>query len=115
LVYYFWIPEPVTLSKNALKQKIITIRRGLAIYQVNASPYWYARIRLPNGKKNIVRSTKETSRVQARKVAEELYVSLMNNGGKLTVPKGFSFGFFADELVKVEKLKGERGELVLAP
>ena len=64
----------MTSSKSALKEKIITLRRGLAIYQVHASPYWYARIRLPNGGKNVVRSTKETSRLEARKVAEELYI-----------------------------------------
>lgn len=98
-------------SKSALKDKIITIRRGLAIYQINGSPYWYARIRLPNGGKNIVRSTKETSRLEARKVAEELYLSLLNSKGASTVPQEFLFGYFADELVKAEKLKGERGEL----
>ena len=98
-------------SKSALKEKIITIRRGLAIYQINGSPFWYARIRLPNGGKNIVRSTKETSRLEARKVAEELYLSLLNSKGISTAPQEFRFGYFADELVKAEKLKGERGEL----
>ena len=101
----------MTPSKSALKDKIITIRRGLAIYQVNASPYWYARVRLPNVGKNIVRSTKETSRVEARKAAEELYLSLLNSGGATAIPREYTFGFFADELVRAEKLKGERGEL----
>ena len=101
----------MTSSKSALKDKIITIRRGLAIYQVHASPYWYARIRLPNGGKNVVRSTKETSRLEARKIAEELYISLLNSKGATTVPREYTFGFFADEPVKMEKLKGERGEV----
>ena len=60
-------PKP---SKHALKGEIIKISKGLAIYQTHASPYWFARIRDPISKRNVVRSTKETSRLEARKVAE---------------------------------------------
>lgn len=98
-------------SPSALKSPIITIHRGLAIYQINASPYWYARIRAPGAGKNVVRSTKETSRLEARKVAEELYLSVVGNKGETTVPKRFTFGYYADKLISVERQKGERGEL----
>jgi hypothetical protein len=54
-------------SRNALKDKIL-IHKGLAIYQVNASPYWYARVRDPSTGRHIVRSTKETSQLIARKL-----------------------------------------------
>ena len=60
-------PKP---SRSALKGEIIKISRGLAIYQINASPYWFARIRDPSSQRTIVRSTKETSRLEARKLAE---------------------------------------------
>ena len=59
-------------SKHRLKGKIVKIRRGVAIYQTHAGPYYYARILDPKTGKYKVRSTKETSRLEARKVAEEL-------------------------------------------
>jgi hypothetical protein len=98
-------------SPNALKGKIQRIQKGLAIYQINASPYWYARIHDSSTGRNIVRSTKETSRLEARKVAEELFVSVVRKGADPTVPRNQTFGYFADELISLEKLKGERGDL----
>lgn len=98
-------------SPNALNGKIHRIQKGLAIYQINASPYWYARIRDSSTGRNIVRSTKETSRLEARKVAEELFVSIVRKGADPAVPRNETFGYFADELISLEKAKGERGEL----
>lgn len=98
-------------SPSALKGKIHLIQKGLAIYQINASPYWYARIRDPSTHRYVVRSTKETSRLEARKAAEELFVSVVRSGASPTVPRDKTFGYFADELVALEKAKGERGEL----
>src|ERR1700733_7799511 len=97
-------------SPNALKGEIVRIQKGLAIYQVNASPYWYARIRNQSTKRHVVRATKETSKIEARKVAEELFLSVLRSS-PLAVPKDRTFGYFADELISLEKLKGERGEL----
>jgi hypothetical protein len=59
-------------SIHRIRGGIIKIRRGLAIYQTYASPFWNARILDSNAKKYIVRSTKERSRIAARKAAEEL-------------------------------------------
>jgi hypothetical protein len=87
-------------SPNALKGEIVRIQKGLAIYQVNASPFWYARIRDPSTKRHVVRSTKETSQLKARKVAEELFLSVIRNS-PLTVPKDRTFGYFADELISL--------------
>lgn len=101
-------PKP---SRNALKGEIVNIFRGLAIYQTNASPFWFARIRNPISKRNIVRSTKETSRLEARKVAEELFISIMKSKDAVKVPREVTFGYFAEELVKAEKRKGLLGEL----
>ena len=101
-------PKP---SKHALKGEIIKISKGLAIYQTHASPYWFARIRDPISKRNIVRSTKETSRLEARKLAEELFLSILKGKSTPKAPREMTFGYFAEELVKVEKRRGEHGEL----
>lgn len=87
-------------SPNALNGKIITIRRGLAIYRVNASPFWMCRIRDGRNKRNIVRSTKETSRIEARRAAEELYEAIFASGAIDKVPNHFRFDHFADLLLK---------------
>ena len=62
-------------SPHRLNGEILTIRRGVAIYRTYASPYWNARIRDRANGKYLVRSTKETSRLKARTVAEELAVA----------------------------------------
>lgn len=89
-------------SKHALKGEIINIRRGVAIYQTNASPFWMARVLDPNTKKYLVRSTKETARLKARETAEELARDLA--GGKKVVPKEFAFNHYAQRFIQ----KGHR-------
>ncbi|AUX68815.1 hypothetical protein CHX26_04190 [Porphyrobacter sp. HT-58-2] len=89
-------------SKNALDGKIITISRGLAIYKVGASPFWQVRIRDPRIKRYIVRSTKETSRVQARIAAREMAFELL--GSEKRVEREFTFRHYASRLIA----KGER-------
>lgn len=59
-------------SKNRLRGKIVQLAKGLAIYQTGRSPYWYARVRDPVRGKFKVTSTKETSKLEARRVAQEL-------------------------------------------
>src|SRR5664280_933148 len=89
-------------SIHSLDGKIIKIRRGLAIYKTHASPYWFARILDPNTKKYLVRSTKETARLSARKVAEELDADL--KGQQRLVPHEFSFKYYATRFIE----KGRR-------
>jgi len=50
-------------SINA-KKTIKKIRRGLSIYRTGRSPFWHARIYDPVKKKYVVRSTKETNRIE---------------------------------------------------
>lgn len=87
-------------SRNTLDGEIITIRRGLAIYKLRSSPFYFARVRDPKNKKNIVRSTKETSRIEARIAAEELAASLFASGATAPTPREYQFEYFADELIK---------------
>lgn len=93
---------------HALKGKILTIHRGLAIYQTNASPFWFARIRDSKAKKNIVRSTKETSKIKARQAAQELAADLLSKRTK--TPKEFSFQHFADLFLKRAEASVVAGE-----
>lgn len=87
-------------SRNALDGETITIRRGLAIYKVNASPYYRVRIRDPRNGKYIVRSTKETSRIAARQAAEEMASALFASGATNAVPRQQTFEYFSDLLLK---------------
>ena len=58
-------------SKNS-KKTIKHLRRGLSIYKTGRSPFWHARIYDAVMKKYVVRSTKETNRIEAAEVAEEI-------------------------------------------
>ncbi len=41
------------------------IRKGVSIYKTDSSPFWFARIWINADKKYSVKSTKETSRLDA--------------------------------------------------
>jgi integrase len=90
-------------SRHVLVGEIKEIRRGLALYKVRASPFWRARVWLPSEARYIVKSTKETSRLQAIEAAEELVAAL--GGGKLceAIPKSRTFETFADKLIDKEQ------------
>jgi len=49
------------------------VRQGLAIYKTGQSQYYFARIWLSKEKRYIVKTTKETSRLDALEVAEEIF------------------------------------------
>jgi hypothetical protein len=94
-------------SRNAWSQKTL-IRKGLAIYKTGASPYYFARILDSRTGKYKVRSTKETSRLEARKVAEELAAEITS--ANAPAPKAYSFRTYAQRFVAKAKLQAERGE-----
>ena len=100
---------PKSKSRHSLDGEIIVIRRGLAIYKVHASPYWYVRLRDSRNQKNIVRSTKETSRIAARKAAEELAASITSTGTISAAPMEYRFSHFADLLMKEATYDVSRG------
>ena len=80
-----------------------TVRRGVSLYKVEASPYWYARIWNSSVGKYIVRSTKETSRLAAAEVAEELYSDLKQKKFLDEVPRTKTFIYFAEKLIKQQR------------
>ena len=60
------------LSKHRLNGKIERLSRGVAIYRTFASPYWLARVWDAKASRYVVRSTKETGKLKAREVADEI-------------------------------------------
>lgn len=99
------------VSRNAIVGKIHTLRRGLAIYRVEASPYWRVRIWIPSQKKRIVHTTKTTNRIEAIQYAEEYLSSLGTRGVFVGIPQNKTFEHFADKLISIDKARGEAGEI----
>jgi hypothetical protein len=89
-------------SRNA-KTHTKTIRKGLSLYKTDASPYWFARIWVSGERKYIVRSTKETSRLNAEEVAEEIFYDLKQKKFVDGVPRDRMFIHYADMLVKEQR------------
>ena len=89
-------------SKNQ-KTHTKTLRKGLSLYKTDASPFWFARIWISGERKYVVRSTKETSRLAAADVAEELLHDLKQKRFVDGVPNNRTFIHFADMLVKDQK------------
>ena len=80
-----------------------TIRRGLSIYKTPSSPYWFARIWVAGERKYIVRSTKETSRLSAEEVAEEVLHDLKTKRFVDGVPRKLTFINYAEMLIDEQK------------
>ena len=95
-------------SPHRLKGKIIKLRRGLAIYQTHASPYYYARVLDPRTGRYKVRSTKETSRIEARRAAEELAQEICSKDAP--APQEFSFKTYAHRFVQRGQQLADSGE-----
>jgi hypothetical protein len=95
-------------SKHALDGDIIRLARGVAIYKTHASPFWNARIRDNSTHKYVVRSTKESSRLKARVVAEEFAADLTSR--QKAVPREFSFKHFATRFMEKGRRLAESGE-----
>ena len=98
-------------TRDQLDGEIIKIRRGLAIYKRLSSPYYSVRMLDSRTKKYVVRSTKETTRINARTAAEEQYETFLNANTVQVVPKNYTFEHFAERLINREKIDGEAGLL----
>jgi ubiquinone biosynthesis protein UbiJ len=77
------------LSKHRLNGKIERLSRGVAIYRTFASPYWLARVWDARAARYVVRSTKETGKLKARQVAQEIAHELTEP--HRAAPQEFSF------------------------
>lgn len=98
------------MSEESLNSKktIKHLRRGLSIYKTGRSPFWHVRIYDAVKKKYVVRSTKETNRIEAAEVAEEIldtYKKKQNTAH--AVSKNRSFEHYAKMLSEVTKQKAK--------
>lgn len=95
-------------SKHSLDGEIIVVHKGIAIYKTHASPYWFARIRDPQRKRYVVRSTKEKSRVKAREVAQELAQDILSK--QKATPKEYTFKYYATRFLEKGRRLAATGE-----
>ena len=78
------------------------VRQGLSIYKVGNCQFYMCRIWVSKNKKYIVRTTKQTNRVDAEEVAEEIYFSLKEKKFLDSVPKTKTFEYFSRILMKYQ-------------
>ena len=86
------------MSINQITQRIL-MSKGLFLYKTGRSPYYFVRIWNPITKKYVIRSTKEITRLDAREVAQELFVKLSQTQFKKSA-RNKSFNNFAFLLMK---------------
>lgn len=98
-------------NRNAVDGKIHVIRKGLAVYKVNASPYYRVRIWVPSERRYVVKSTKQTSRIIAMETAEEFFAELKQRKFVDSVPKSRLFATYADKLIDRQKQLATDGEI----
>jgi hypothetical protein len=84
---------PQRLSKHRLNGKIERLSRGVAIYRTSASPYWFARVWDARAGRYEVRSTKETGKLKARQVADEIAMGFKD--ANRAAPPEYSFRAYA--------------------
>ncbi len=71
----------------------IKVYRGVSIYKVRGSQYWYCRVWDRDKKRYIVKGTGETSVIGAREVAKDYALSLLKT--ERAVERKFTFNHFA--------------------
>ena len=86
----------------------IKIYRGVSIYKVSGSQYWYVRVWDKERQKYIVKGTGETSAIAAREVAKDYALSLLKQDR--TVERQFTFRYFAVRLLSKATIQAEKGE-----
>lgn len=86
----------------------IKIYRGVSIYKVSGSQYWYVRVWDKERQKYIVKGTGENSAIAAREVAKDYALSLLKQDR--TVEREFTFRYFAVRLLSKATIQAEKGE-----
>ena len=97
-------------TRNQIKETI-KLQTGLHLYKTGQSKFWYVRILVPKTKKRISRSTQETSRIEAKKVAYEIYQDFMTKPVRYTniaIPNAFRV--YVEKLVDKQRRQVESGE-----
>jgi len=71
------------VTRNQIKENL-KLQTGLHLYKSGQSKYWYVRILIPRTKKFLRKSTAQTNRIDATKVAYELFQDFMTQPTKYT-------------------------------
>ena len=85
----------------------IPVFRGVAIYRIERSRYWYVRTWDRNRRKYVVRSTKETHKIPALKFAQTVGLKLLSS--QTVSEEKSSFKTFAYQLLSSEKIASDNG------
>ena len=100
------------LSQNS-KVAVKHLRRGLSLFKTGRSPFWQVRIYDNLNRRYVVRSTKETSRLDAAEVAWELlddFKAKQNSDNAQTKKRSFEhYAHLLSEMSRVQK-KGGRNK-----
>ena len=64
------------VTRNQIKENL-KLQTGLHLYKSGQSKFWYVRILIPRTKKFLRKSTAQTNRIDATKVAYELFQDFM--------------------------------------
>ncbi len=97
------------MSEKSINKKTAVkyLRRGLSMYKTGRSPFWQVRIYDSSSKKNVVKSTKETKRLEAAEVAEEIlagFKSKQNTNRAVVRDRSFEhYARLLSEMTKVQK------------
>jgi len=91
----------------APKSQIVTVYRGVAIYRIENSRYWYVRTWDRHRRKYVVRSTKETHKIPALKFAQNVGLKLLSS--QTVSEEKSAFKTFAYQLLSIEKVAADSG------
>ena len=86
----------------------IKIYRGVSIYRMEGSQFWYVRVWDKERQKYIVKSTGESSAINAREIAKSHALSLLKQ--EQIVDKEYTFKYFCLKLLQKQTLMAKSGE-----
>ena len=91
------------VTRNQIKENL-KLQTGLHLYKSGQSKFWYVRILIPRTKKFLRKSTAQTNRIDATKVAYELFQDFMTQPTKYTkIDAPNSFKFYAEKLIEKQR------------
>jgi hypothetical protein len=86
----------------------IKIYRGVSIYRMEGSQFWYVRVWDKERQKYIVKSTGESSAINAKEMAKSHALSLLKQ--EQIVDKEYTFKYFGLKLLQKQTLMAKSGE-----
>jgi len=97
------------VTRNQIKENL-KLQTGLHLYKSGQSKFWYVRILIPRTKKFLRKSTAQTNRIDATKVAYELFQDFMTQPTKYTkIDAPNSFKFYAEKLIEKQRREVKTG------